>query len=117
VFHRLEERVKAHVLICMPACYLTWHLRQAWAPLTFTDESPAAPENPSLPPGAPPAPNHPANPAKYQVRPGITGRTGRNVGLVHYAERTMVLMRIKLFHATRRRVRRAAGPDQRAREQ
>ena len=27
---------KAHVLICMLACYLTWHLRQAWAPLTFT---------------------------------------------------------------------------------
>jgi hypothetical protein len=24
------------VLICMLACYLTWHLRQAWAPLTFT---------------------------------------------------------------------------------
>jgi len=29
VFHRLEERVKAHVLICMLACYLTWHLRRA----------------------------------------------------------------------------------------
>src|SRR5215472_7658521 len=25
VFHRLEERVKAHVLICMLACYLSWH--------------------------------------------------------------------------------------------
>ena len=31
VFHRLEKRVKAHVLICMLAAYLTWHLRQAWA--------------------------------------------------------------------------------------
>src|SRR5690349_7270126 len=31
VFHRLEERVKAHVLICMLACYLTWYLRKAWA--------------------------------------------------------------------------------------
>jgi hypothetical protein len=49
VFHRLEERVKAHVLICMLACYLTWHLRQAWAPLTFTDENPPAPENPVAP--------------------------------------------------------------------
>jgi len=36
VFHRLEERVRAHVLICMLACYLTWHLRRAWAPLTYT---------------------------------------------------------------------------------
>jgi hypothetical protein len=46
VFRYLEERVKAHVLICMLACYLTWHLRQAWTPLTFTDETPPAPANP-----------------------------------------------------------------------
>jgi hypothetical protein len=49
VFHRLEERVRAHVLICMLACYLTWHLRRAWAPLTFTDENPPALGNPVAP--------------------------------------------------------------------
>jgi len=49
VFHRLEERVKAHVLICMLASYLTWHLRQAWAPLTFTDQDPPARDNPVIP--------------------------------------------------------------------
>ena len=49
VFHRLEERVRAHVLICMLACYLTWHLRRAWAPLTFTDQDPPAPDNPVAP--------------------------------------------------------------------
>jgi len=49
VFHRLEERVRAHVLICMLACYLTWHLRRAWAPLTFTDQNPPAPCNPVAP--------------------------------------------------------------------
>jgi len=49
VFHRLEERVRAHVLICMLACYLTWHLRKAWAPLTFTDENPPAAGNPVAP--------------------------------------------------------------------
>jgi hypothetical protein len=49
VFHRLEERVRAHVLICMLACYLTWHLRQAWAPLTYTDENPPVPGNPAAP--------------------------------------------------------------------
>jgi len=49
IFHRLEERVRAHVLICMLACYLTWHLRRAWAPLTFTDENPPAPANPVIP--------------------------------------------------------------------
>jgi len=49
VFCRLEERVKAHVLICMLASYLTWHLRQAWAPLTFTDQNPPAQDNPVAP--------------------------------------------------------------------
>ena len=49
VFHRLDERVRAHVLICMLACYLTWHLRKAWPPLTFTDEDPPAPANPVAP--------------------------------------------------------------------
>jgi hypothetical protein len=49
VWHRLEERVKAHVLICMLACYLTWHLRRAWAPLTFTDEDPPAAADPVAP--------------------------------------------------------------------
>jgi hypothetical protein len=46
VFHRLERRVKGHVLICMLAAYLTWHLRQAWAPLTYTDEEPPQQANP-----------------------------------------------------------------------
>jgi hypothetical protein len=46
VFHRLEERVKAHVLICTLASYLTWHLRRAWAPLTFTDDNPPAQDSP-----------------------------------------------------------------------
>src|SRR6266545_4527958 len=49
VFHRLEERVRSHVLICMLACYLTWHLRRAWAPLTFTNENPPHPDNPVAP--------------------------------------------------------------------
>jgi hypothetical protein len=49
VFHRLERRVRGHVLICMLAAYLTWHLRQAWAPLTYTDEEPPAPADPVAP--------------------------------------------------------------------
>ncbi len=40
IHHRLAGRVRAHVFICMLAAYLTWHLRQAWAPLCFTDEDP-----------------------------------------------------------------------------
>jgi len=49
VYHYLEERVKAHVLICMLACHLTWHLRRTLAPLTCTDQDPPAPANPVAP--------------------------------------------------------------------
>jgi len=49
IHHRLDDRVKAHVLICMLACYLTWHLRKAWAPLTFTDHTPPHRDNPVAP--------------------------------------------------------------------
>jgi len=38
IHHRLQDRVRAHVLICMLAYYLTWHLKAAWKPLLFTDE-------------------------------------------------------------------------------
>ncbi len=40
IHHHTEARVRAHVFICMLASYLTWHLREAWKPLTFTDEHP-----------------------------------------------------------------------------
>jgi hypothetical protein len=49
VFHRLTRRVKAHVLICMLAAYLVWHLRKAWAPLTYTDQDPPAQPSPVAP--------------------------------------------------------------------
>jgi hypothetical protein len=49
IYHRLKERVTAHVLICMLGCYLVWHLRKAWAPLTFTDEHPPERDNPVAP--------------------------------------------------------------------
>ena len=49
IHHRLEDRVKAHLLICMLARYLVWHLRKAWAPLTFTDENPPTRDNPVAP--------------------------------------------------------------------
>lgn len=49
IHHHLDDRVKAHVLICMLACYLIWHLRKAWAPLTYTDEAPPHRDNPVAP--------------------------------------------------------------------
>jgi len=49
VFHRLEDRVRAHVFICMIAGYLTWHLRKTMAPLTYTDQHPPTRDNPVAP--------------------------------------------------------------------
>ena len=56
IYHRLEPRVRAHVLICVLAYYVEWHLRRAWRPLLFADEEldgdravrdPVAPAKPS----------------------------------------------------------------------
>jgi hypothetical protein len=49
IHHRLEDRVKAHVLICMLAAYLVWHLRHTLAPLTYTDTQPPTRDNPVAP--------------------------------------------------------------------
>jgi transposase len=46
IHHRLEDRVRAHVLLCMLAYYLTWHLKAAWAPLLFADEHPPVAPDP-----------------------------------------------------------------------
>ncbi len=42
VRHRLEERVRAHVLLCMLAYYVEWHMRQVLAPILFDDDDPEA---------------------------------------------------------------------------
>jgi len=42
IHHRLPERVRAHILLCMLAYYVEWHLREAWRELMFADEDQAA---------------------------------------------------------------------------
>ena len=37
VYHRLADRVRAHVFLCMLAYYLEWHMRQRLAPMLFDD--------------------------------------------------------------------------------
>ena len=44
IHHHLPDRVRAHVLLCMLAYYVEWHMRQALAPILFEDEDPAAGE-------------------------------------------------------------------------
>ena len=47
--HRLADRVRTHAFICMLGAHLTWHLRRAWAELTFTDEAPPERADPVAP--------------------------------------------------------------------
>ena len=44
VFHYTPERVRAHVLLCMLAYYVEWHMRQRLKPLLFDDEAPETAE-------------------------------------------------------------------------
>jgi len=36
--HRLEDRVRAHIFLCMLAYYVQWHMMEAWRPLLYADE-------------------------------------------------------------------------------
>jgi hypothetical protein len=36
--HRTESRVRAHILLCMLARYVSWHMSEAWRPMLFADE-------------------------------------------------------------------------------
>ena len=37
IHHRLADRVRAHIFLCMLAYYVEWHLREAWRELLFAD--------------------------------------------------------------------------------
>jgi hypothetical protein len=38
IHHRLANRVKAHIFVCLLAYYVQWHLKRAWSALSFADE-------------------------------------------------------------------------------
>ena len=44
IYHRRADRVRAHVLLCMLAYYLEWHMRSALAPVLFDDHDRAVGE-------------------------------------------------------------------------
>jgi hypothetical protein len=44
IYHRIENRVRAHVFLCMLAYYVEWHMRRSLAPMLFDDSDPAAGE-------------------------------------------------------------------------
>jgi transposase len=39
IHHRLEDRVRAHIFLCMLAYYVEWHMREAWRSVLFCDEA------------------------------------------------------------------------------
>ena len=44
IYHRTENRVRAHIFLCMLAYYVEWHMRRSLAPMLFDDSDPAAGE-------------------------------------------------------------------------
>lgn len=42
IHHRLADRVRAHIFLCMLAYYVEWHLREVWRELLFADSDQAA---------------------------------------------------------------------------
>ena len=42
IHHRTEQRVRAHILLCMLAYYVRWYMLEAWRPLLYCDEDQAA---------------------------------------------------------------------------
>ena len=42
IHHRKPDRVRAHILLCMLAYYVEWHMREAWRELMFADTDQAA---------------------------------------------------------------------------
>jgi transposase len=70
IFHRLAERVKAHVFLCMLAYYVEWHMRKALAPILFDDHEPGEAVN-SRPNMVAPAVRSEA--AKRKAKSKITG--------------------------------------------
>ena len=78
IHHRLANRVRAHIFLCMLAYYVEWHMREAWRELTFADtelqdkatRDPVAPAKRSASPlGGQAEPARRTGPAFAQIKP------------------------------------------------
>lgn len=69
IYHRLEDRVRAHVFLCMLAYYVEWHMRQALAPLLFAEDGRDAAERRRG------SPVQPATPSESAEAKATTKRT------------------------------------------
>jgi transposase len=72
IYHWLDERIKAHVFLCMLAYYVEWHMRQNLAPILFDDHDrqPAQAERKSI---VQPSPRSRAARAKERTKQTVDG--------------------------------------------
>ena len=117
IHHHLEDRVRAHVLICMLAYYLTWHLKAAWKPLLFTDE-----HRPVNPDPVAKAVRSPAAQQKAQTKRTTTGAPAHSYRtlLAELATQTRNTTRLRGSHQHVREAHpahRPASPSARPRRQ
>jgi hypothetical protein len=73
IHHRKADRVRAHVLLCLLAYYVEWHMRQVLKPLLFDDDDKAAAEatRPSIVAPAPRSPRAKAKAATKRTAEGL----------------------------------------------
>jgi transposase len=90
IHHRLEDRVRAHLLICMLAEYVRWHLRHAWAELLFQDDNPRSNTDPV---------------AKATRSPAATRKAGRRHSAQQEACHTLQSLFDELENRTRNTIR------------
>ena len=90
IHHRLEDRVRAHLLICMLAEYVRWHLRHTWAELLFQDDNPRSNTDPV---------------AKATRSPAATRKAGRRGSAQHEPCHTIESLLDELENRTRNTIR------------
>lgn len=95
IHHRLEDRVRSHLLICMLAEYLRWHLRHAWTELLFQDDNPRSHADPV---------------AKATRSPAATRKAGRRRSAQHEPCHTIQSLLDELENRTRNTIR-VTGTD------
>jgi len=78
IYHRLTDRVRAHVFLCMLAYYVEWHLRRAWAPLLFAEDDWVDAQ------ALRGSPVQPAMASRSAKRKANTGRTADDLPVHHF---------------------------------
>ena len=74
IFHHLADRVKAHVLLCMLAYYVEWHMRERLAPILFDDD-----DKENIPPQSSVKPAQPSERAQRKAASKHCGDDGQPV--------------------------------------